>query len=359
MKQVLIAAGGTGGHVFPALAVAEELRERGYQVSWLGTPERLEARVVPAAGYDFYTVPQQALRGRGWRGLLAAPVRLACSIRQCARLLRQLQPDLVLGFGGYTAGPAGVAAWLQRRPLIIHEQNAAPGLTNKLLARIARHTLLGFPVAQSALAGGQVVGNPVRPAIAQLAKEPVKTAEAPFRLLVLGGSLGARRLNQVIPAALAAWQGPPVQVQHQCGAGWQAETAELYQATAVAAEVVEFITDMASAYRQADLVVCRAGALTVSELSCAGVPALLVPYPHAVDDHQYLNAGVLSESGAAIRMRQTEFTPGAVAAWLQKLLAEPAQLQTMGQRAREQASARAAVKIADCCMAEMQESVKS
>ncbi|MCL5255240.1 MAG: undecaprenyldiphospho-muramoylpentapeptide beta-N-acetylglucosaminyltransferase [Gammaproteobacteria bacterium] len=350
MSRVLIAAGGTGGHVFPALAVAERLRASGHEVLWLGTQTRIEADVVPKANFEFIGMAQSALRGRHVLTLLAAPVRLTRAVLQARKLLRQRKIDLVLGFGGYTAGPAGVAAWSLGIPLVIHEQNAVPGLTNKWLHKVASKTLLGFAVAENELRGALAVGNPVRAEIQALA-ETRKEPHSGLRVLVVGGSLGAAHLNLTVPEAIAHWDGVDLAVRHQVGKGRVAEVQSLYNSKPanVQVDVSEFIDDMAAAYAWADVVIGRAGALTIAELACAGVPSILVPYPHAVDDHQAKNAQVLVTAGAAVMVRQSEFS----AAWLGnelKLLSNQAdRLSGMASAARNSAQLHATDHIVAVC----------
>lgn len=336
MKHVLITAGGTGGHVFPALAVAQQLKQEGWRVSWLGTSDRMEAEVVPKAGFPFIGVAQKGLRGRGLLGWLTAPFRLLGSVFTMRAHLTSLQPDLVLGFGGYTAGPAGVAAWSKGIPLIIHEQNAAAGLTNRLLARVANKVLLGFEAAQHQFSKSEYVGNPVRHSIQALAALPVEAPTKPFSILVVGGSLGAAHLNKVVPAALLQLPNEQVQVWHQTGRGHLALVEAAYgQRTEM--KVTEFIDDMATAYQQADLIICRAGALTCSEIACVGRASILVPYPHAVDNHQLLNAKALEAAGAAIVIEQRDFTPERLVKELKRLVKAPANLQEMAENARKAA----------------------
>lgn len=349
MKHALIAAGGTGGHVFPALAVAKELHSRGWKISWIGTKDRLESRLVPEAGFDFYTLDQQGIRGKGLFGYLAAPFRVCNSISKARQLLKQLDVEIVVGFGGYTAGPAGVAAKINGTPLVIHEQNAIPGLTNRLLAHFASKTLLGFALAAEKLKKGQVTGNPVREEISELATRDRKVAQVPLQLLVIGGSLGARYLNETVPAALATWNGPDLQVRHQCGAGNQEIVSAGYRQSNTKAEVSEFIDDMAVAYENADLVICRAGALTVAELACAGVPAVLVPFPFAVDDHQTENAKVLVEAGSGTIAQQAEFDASALRNLLEELVQDAENLRARGLSGRAVAQPQAAQTIADIC----------
>lgn len=296
--KILIMAGGTGGHVYPGLAVAHALRARGHEVVWLGAPESFESRTVPAQGIAMEYVQVSGLRGKGLLKLLSAPLLILRAIRQALGVLSRVRPDAVLGMGGFAAGPGGVAAWLRRVPLFVHEQNATAGFTNRQLARLARQALQGF---DGALAGGITVGNPVRAEVAALPPPAQRygAREGALNVLVVGGSQGAKALNEKLPAALALI---PVEqrpnVRHQ--GGRTVDVAEAaYLRHGVQAEVTPFIQDMAAAYAWADLVVCRAGASTVAELATAGVASLLVPFPFAVDDHQTANAGALVQVGAA------------------------------------------------------------
>jgi UDP-N-acetylglucosamine--N-acetylmuramyl-(pentapeptide) pyrophosphoryl-undecaprenol N-acetylglucosamine transferase len=345
MPCVMIMAGGTGGHVYPALAVAERLRAAGAGVVWLGTHAGLEARVVPAAGFPIEWLPVLALRGKGLLRRLAAPFMLARALMAALVVLRRHRPRAVLGLGGYVTGPGGVGAWLMRIPLLIHEQNAIPGLTNRWLAHLARVVMEAFPGSFSAQACAQHTGNPVRAAIAQLPAHQSHAGRT--RLLVLGGSLGARALNRTLPEALAQLsveQRP--EVWHQTGSAHADEVPGFYRAAGVEARIAPFIEDMAAAYAWADLVLCRAGALTIAELACAGLPALLVPYPHAVDDHQTHNARYLSEHGAALLIAQTDLTAMTLAGTLRMLLADPARLAAMAQAARVRALPDATERVA-------------
>lgn len=308
-KTALIMAAGTGGHVFPALAVAHELQERGYRIHWLGTPAGMEQRLVPAHGFDLHAVNIRGLRGKGIAGLLMAPLRIAQATWQSLKVIRRTQASVVVGFGGYIAGPGGVAARLAGLPLVIHEQNALAGMTNRLLSRIAHVSLQAFP---GALPNAQVVGNPVRAGLQAKNDEDVDVSR-PLRVLVVGGSLGAVALNDVV---LACWQNMAPQqrplLRHQTGQKDYERMAAAYAATDVTASVSAFIDDMTEAYQWADLVVCRSGALTVSELAAAGKASILVPFPFAVDDHQTVNAGYLVNAGAALLKQQRDITP----AWL-------------------------------------------
>jgi len=348
---LMVMAGGTGGHIFPALAVAHWLRAAGWSVVWMGSPAGMEARLVPAQGFEMETVEFAGVRGKGWRRLLRLPPELARAIVQCIATLRRRRPDVVLGMGGYIAFPGGVAAALLRCPLVIHEQNSVPGMTNRWLARIADRVLAAFPAAFGTNTRAQWTGNPVREAITRLQPPPVRYAgrEGPLRLLVIGGSLGARALNECLPQALARLPGThrPV-VVHQAGRDARPALERAYAQAGVSATVVEFIDDMAARYGEADLVVARAGATTVAELACAGLPAVLVPYPHAVDDHQTVNARFLSERGAAWLLPQAELTPASLATLLES--AERPVLLEMACRAREAARSDATERVAQACV---------
>ena len=347
-KTLLVMAGGTGGHVFPGLAVADRLKAQGWTIHWLGTADRMEAELVPAHGYPISFIDIQGVRGNGIKRLLAAPYRVIKSVLQARQVLKTIQPDVVLGMGGFASGPGGVAAWLSGIPLLLHEQNAAAGLTNKLLARIARRVLMAFPGAFAPNARTAVVGNPVRPEVVALPDPQLRSSSDPLRLLVVGGSLGARVLNEQVPPAVAA-AGVPIAVRHQCGKGNGEAVAASYAGLGVEAEVSVFIKDMADAYAWADLVVCRAGALTVSEVAAAGVAANFVPLPHAVDDHQTRNALTLVDGGAAEFLPQSELTPAALAARLSWLAGRRETLLNMAQAARRVAIIDAAERVADEC----------
>lgn len=348
---VLIMAGGTGGHVFPALAVADVLIRRGLRVHWLGTNRGIEADLVPKAGIPLHFIQVGGLRGKDWRAQVAAPFRLGRALWQACQLLRQLRPSCVLGLGGFASGPGGLAAWLLRTPLVIHEQNAVAGTTNRLLAPLAKQVLLGYPDALDA-DHVEVVGNPVRRAIAELPAPEQRWSGrvGNLRLLVLGGSLGAQPINAVLPAAIAALpEALRPEVWHQTGAGHDEGAAEHYRELGVAARVAPFIQDMAEAYGWADLVICRAGALTVAELAAAGVGALLVPLPHAIDDHQTANARWLSEQRAGRLLPQRELSAEALAAQLAELAARPQELLAWARAARALAKPDAARQVADIC----------
>ena len=352
LPSVLVMAGGTGGHVYPALAVAEALRAAAYPVVWLGTREGLEARVVPAAGYDIEWLSIRGLRGKGLIGWLAAPFRIARAVREALAVIRRRDPAVVLGMGGFVAGPGGIAAWLARRPLIIHEQNAVVGLTNRLLARFARVVLEAFPGSFSSRRQALAIGNPVRPVISAVAAPAERLAgrDGPLRVLVLGGSLGAASLNRHVPAGLAmAATGRPLTVRHQTGRGSIDEVAATYRSAQLAASVDPFIDDMASAYAWADLIICRGGALTLAEVAAAGVPAIVVPYPHAVDDHQRANAAQLVAAGAAVLIDDAELTAAKLLSALDELGTERAALLVRAEAARALANPDATAAIALLC----------
>ena len=350
---VMIMAGGTGGHVFPALAVAQELRGRAQPVVWMGTRKGLEARVVPAAGIDMEWISIAGIRGRGAAAWLAAPFRIAIAILQALAAVRRRKPAVVLGMGGFVSGPGGVAAWLCRRPVLIHEQNAVAGTTNRLLSRIARRVFEAFPGSFPGGVAAELVGNPVRREILDLSQR-TRTADRrpgdPVHVLVLGGSQGARVLNERVPKALASLpESVSVDSWHQAGRGL--ETARRgYADCGVEARVDEFIDDMAGAYAWADLVICRAGALTLAELTAAGLGAILVPFPYAVDDHQARNAESFGSGGAGIVIPEHEFTPQRLAGELVALLERPARLAAMGASARARAFPDALTDIADACL---------
>ncbi len=352
-RPVLIMAGGTGGHVFPGLAVAQVLQERGVPVIWLGTRTGLESRLVPAAGIAIEWLEIKGLRGKGLRGWLLAPLRLAAAVRQSLGVLRRHQPRAVLGLGGYVAGPGGLAAKLAGYRLVLHEQNAVPGLTNRMLSRLASRVLCGFPADFPKGVQARVVGNPVREAILALPapEQRFEGRTGPLRLLVIGGSLGAQVLNECVPAALARLpeEQRPV-VRHQAGERTLDVALDNYRRHQVEAEVTAFVDDMAAAYGWADLVICRAGALTVSELAAAGVAACLVPLPHAVDDHQTGNARFLANRQAALLLPQRELNPEHLAQLLEEYGEERRALLAMAQRARELVRPHAADDVADACL---------
>ncbi len=353
--RIVIMAGGTGGHVFPALAVAEEMRARGWQVSWLGTHKGLESRVVPAHRIDIDWLSVEGLRGKGLLSKFSAIFRLLQACLQARRILRQRRPDVVLGMGGFVAGPGGLMAKWLGIPLIIHEQNRIPGTTNRWLAKLAADQVLeAFPNSFAVAAHAIFTGNPLRKAVAlghtgnaqELKSLWTVDAGRDLRILVLGGSQGAKVLNDNVPEAVSGLEG--FQIKHQTGSVMRAEVAEHYRRLGIAAEVLDFIDDMADAYRWADLMICRAGAMTVSEVAASGIPAIFVPLLHAIDDHQTANARYLSESGAALLLPQPELN----AANLRKLIEQTMNaLPLMSQKAKSQAKLDATQSVADICAA--------
>jgi UDP-N-acetylglucosamine--N-acetylmuramyl-(pentapeptide) pyrophosphoryl-undecaprenol N-acetylglucosamine transferase len=348
-RPVLIMAGGTGGHVFPALAVAAELSARGVAVAWLGTRRGLEARVVPAAGYPLETMRVSGLRGKGVLRLLLAPFMLVVALLQALLIQLRLRPCAVLGMGGFAAGPGGVIAWLLRRPLLVHEQNSVAGMTNRWLLPFARTVMEAFPGSLPAKYHPVHTGNPVRAEITQLPSPAERFAarSGALRVLVIGGSLGAHALNETVPAAvqqLAA--GQSLQLYHQTGSADVATVQAAYAAFDMDARVDAFIEDMAAAYAWADVVICRAGALTVAELAVVGVASILVPYPHATDDHQTGNARFLADAGAAILMPQATLTADKLAGLLTDFLEQRGLLEEMAARAQALALPDAARRVA-------------
>ena len=344
---LLIMAGGTGGHIMPGLAVAHEMQARGWRVLWLGHPERMEGRLVPAQGFELLPLRFSGVRGKGVMALLKLPFTLGRAAWQAHRTLRSIRPDVVLGMGGYVAFPGGLAAAWQRRPLIIHEQNAVAGTANRWLAKLASKVLVGFP---GALPGAVMVGNPVRKELAQVVPAPVRYQgrQGALRLLVVGGSLGAAVLNNIVPKALGSLNADerPV-VTHQSGEQHLATLRAEYEKNGVQAECHAFIDDMAHALSEADLVICRAGAMSVAEVAAVGVAALFIPLPHAIDDHQTANARYLSECQGGWLQKQSGLTVEWLADWLRK--ANRAELAAVATHAHEHACLNATSQIADAC----------
>lgn len=347
-KTIMIMAGGTGGHVFPGLAVADFLRALGWRVVWMGSRSGMEARLVPARGYEMAWIRASALRGKGLIAKLLLPANLLVAFWQSARAIFSVRPDVVLGMGGYVAFPGGMMASLLNKPLAVHEQNAIAGLTNSLLAKVADRVMAAFP---GSLKNAQWTGNPVRDSIAAMAAPQARFAgrNGPLRLLVVGGSLGAQALNEAVPKALALLTGDARPgVVHQAGEKNLDALRANYAAAGVEGELVAFIDDMAAQYAKADLVICRAGALTVSELAAAGMASLLVPFPYAVDDHQTANAKFLADSGAAMLIRQSDMNPAQLAALLRTLDRE--KLLAMAEKARALGKAEATRLVAQNCI---------
>lgn len=353
MPLALIMAGGTGGHVFPALALARELRARRWRVLWLGTRRGMEARLVPQDNIEIEWLTVSGLRGKGVLVWLGAPLLLARALLQAISVMRRRNPSVVVGLGGFVAGPGGVAAWLLRKPLLIHEQNAIAGFTNRCLARLAGRVLTAFPASFAAGIGAEVIGNPVRVEIASLAAPAQRFAGrgAAIRVLVLGGSQGAARLNAIVPFALAqVGSRVSFDVRHQSGARWLEVAQRNYSEAKVVAQVLPFIEDMAEAYGWADLVVCRSGALTVSELTAAGVGSVLVPFAAATDDHQTRNADFLVGEGAAVMLEERQLSAQSLADQLALLCTGRGSLLAMAERARALARPNAAQALADACV---------
>ncbi|MGQ5522217.1 undecaprenyldiphospho-muramoylpentapeptide beta-N-acetylglucosaminyltransferase [Chitinimonas sp. PSY-7] len=342
----MVMAGGTGGHIFPALAVAKEMQTRGWTVVWLGAKDKMEAKLVPDHGIPIELLSIGGVRGQGLVRKLVQPMEQAIALWKSVAVIFRHRPDAVIGFGGFTGFAGGLAATLLWKPLVIHEQNSVAGLTNKVLSYLADYVLTAFPSAFAAR--GTLVGNPVRSDIAALPApaERFVNRSGPLRILVVGGSLGAVALNTVVPQALAlipADQRP--QVTHQAGTKQIDALRSNYAQAGVTGECIAFIDDMAQAYADADLVICRAGALTVAELAAAGVASILVPYPHAVDDHQTGNAKYLSDAGAGILVQQSDLTPEWLTAQLTELTRE--RLVNMAEAARNKALPAATQVVAD------------
>lgn len=327
-KKVLIMAGGTGGHVFPALAIAQKLKEQGATILWLGSPGRMEEQLVPKYGFDIRYIKVKGVRRNGLATLLKAPFMVAKAIVQAGRIIRDFKPDVVLGMGGYASGPGGFAAFLRGIPLVLHEQNAAAGLTNKLLFKIARKVMLGFP---GAFSGDKVsvVGNPVRESILAIHKLNRDFNHKPLRISIIGGSLGARALNEMLPRALSGFKNGEISVTHQCGRGNSQSVRELYREAQFEIKVSDFIDDMDKLYKNTDLIVCRAGALTVAEVCCAKIPAIFVPLPSAVDDHQTKNAMFLKQEGAALICPQAQLDADSLYQQIKKLSGNDLKLKEM------------------------------
>lgn len=345
-KRILIAAGGTGGHVFPGLAIAAKFEARGYEVQWLGTKAGMESRLVPVHGIKLNFFKVDGVRGKGRLTLLLSPFKIFVSVIEAWRQVQKINPDLVVGMGGFVAGPVGFVAFLQRRPLVIHEQNAVPGTTNKLLSKIATVNMSAFPVA---LKDVEVVGNPIRESLERISKT-YNYDKSELNILVVGGSRGAQALNVHIPKALVAANViSKVKVRHQCGAKKEDETLHAYEGTNIDVEVKPFIDDMDAAMSWADVMICRAGALTVSEISIAGIPSILIPYPYAIGDHQTENARYLADLGAAEIVQETEFESGKLVAAIKSVISNRQKLKQMSAAALSAAKRHATEKFVDRC----------
>ncbi|MDA0148760.1 undecaprenyldiphospho-muramoylpentapeptide beta-N-acetylglucosaminyltransferase [Vibrio sp. LaRot3] len=346
-KRLMVMAGGTGGHVFPGLAVAKQLQQQGWEIRWLGTADRMEADLVPKHGIEIDFIKVKGLRGQGIARLLKAPFQILNAIKQARAHMKAWQPDAVLGMGGYVSGPGGIAAWLLGIPVVLHEQNAVAGLTNQWLSKIAKKVFQAFP---GAFPTAQVVGNPVREDVVAIDTPDARlaTRQGPIRILVMGGSQGARILNQTMPKVMAQL-GEGYEIRHQAGKNSQQEVENAYQDQHVAqAETVEFIDDVAQAYQWADLLVCRSGALTVSEVSAAGVGAIFIPFMHK-DRQQALNADHLVECGAAKMIEQPELTVEKLVEQIRTL--DRAQLLAMANNARSAAKLDADKVVAEAIVA--------
>ncbi len=349
MQPVMIMAGGTGGHVYPALAVAQELINRGVPVVWMGTRKGIEARLVPQAGIEIEWLGMNGVRGKGVITLLLAPVKILIACTQALKILRKRKPAVVLGMGGFVSAPGGLMSKLARIPLLIHEQNAVPGMSNKLLAKLASKVMEAFPA--SFKRNTQHVGNPVRAEISALdvPAKRLKERRGNIRLFVFGGSLGAARLNEIVPQACARIMSQTIfDIRHQAGPGNFNQARENYTSENVEAQVMEYVDDMAAMYNWADIVVCRAGAMTVSELAAAGVASILVPYPYAVDDHQTFNARYLSDNKAAILIQQKDLSVDRLVDVLQSL--DRRKILTMSENARQLGMPESTSLVVDACL---------
>ncbi len=353
-KNIVIMAGGTGGHVFPAIAVAQELQERGYTIAWLGTRRGLEASVVPEKGFPIHFINAVGVRGKSLVEIIKAPFVIAQGLLQALGVMLKLKPVSVLGMGGFVTVPGGVACWLLRKPLVLHEQNAYAGTANRFLSRFAQRLLQGF---SGAFANGERLGNPVRQEIAVLSEETVGdiAQQQTLNLLVLGGSLGAQAINEALPGALnkLAEDIRPC-VLHQTGKTTYEKTLQVYEQQGLAIDgetisVKPFIDDMSVAYQWADLVLCRAGAITTAEIACAGLPAVFVPFPYATDDHQTKNAEYFVEHNAALLLPQSKLDENSLSKQLSDLLNDRSRLSAMAKQARGLAEPQAAQKVADVC----------
>ena len=346
MKSILIMAGGTGGHIFPGLAVAEQMRAAGWEVVWMGARGGMEERLVPRHGYRTAWIRAKAARGKGLLQKLLLPANLLYSFWESARHIRSVKPSVVLGLGGYVAFPGGMMASLLNRPLALHEQNAIAGLANRVLSQVSDKVMVAFP---DALKGAEWTGNPVRAEIAAIEPPEKRFArrQGQMRILVVGGSLGAQALNEALPKAISLLPEKP-RVVHQAGEKHLDTLKKNYAEARVEGELVAFIDDMARRYAEADLVICRAGAVTIAELSAGGMASLLVPFPHAVDDHQTANGKFLAERGAALLLQQRDLTPQSLAALIGSL--DRATLLGMARKARSLGKPDAAHIVARRCM---------
>lgn len=365
-RTLLVMAGGTGGHIFPGLAVAQALEDQGWNIHWLGTAARMEATIVPEYGYPISFINIAGIRNKNWQTWLKTPFKLLQSVLQSIKVIKEVNPDVVLGMGGYASAPGGFAAWLLSKPLVLHEQNAVAGLTNRFLSKIATKVLSAFPHAFKNSTQVQVVGNPLRSDIIAIKQTLSAEPTSSKKVLVVGGSLGAQILNEVVPQAIKQIKIQKIDVWHQTGAGKKDKVIASYkehglleqnEVSGERVKVTEFIDDMADAYQWADVVICRAGALTVSELAMAAKPAVFVPLPHAVDDHQTKNALYLVERGAAKLLPQKEFNGTTLAQMLNSLFSTDKVIQSMSKAAHDAAHADATSKVADICLSVIKKDV--
>ncbi len=352
--RIIIMAGGTGGHIFPALAIARTLREQGVAVIWLGTKSGMEAHVVTEAGFPIQYVTVSGLRGKGMFGWALAPFKISYAVMQVLGIYFSVKPDVVVGFGGFVTGPGGFAAWLMRKPLVVHEQNAIPGLTNRILSHMAKTVLEAFQGSFPQTTRAIHTGNPVRDDIAALTEPAtrIEQHQGPLRILLIGGSLGAQALNEFLPKALSmlSEKDRPM-VWHQTGANKFEETKALYESLQVDAKLTPFVGDMAEAYGWADMVICRAGALTLAELCAAGLGSILVPFPYAVDDHQTYNAHQLVKAGAAMLIPQSELTAERLSVVLRDMVEKGRErIIKMAQAARQLSMPNASKQVAELCL---------
>jgi len=336
-KRIVIMAGGTGGHVFPALAVAEFLKELGWQVSWLGTHKGIESRVVPENGIEIDWLSIAGIRGKSLAAKLAAIVILFKACVQANKILRKRKPDVVLGMGGYVAGPGGLMARLLGIPLVIHEQNRIPGTTNRLLARISNQVLQAFPNSFSMNVNAKHTGNPLRKRFLSASEQERRQIEKEVRILIIGGSQGAQILNNTVPEAIAEFmaindKSNSIKIMHQTGDMQLSQVKSRYDALGIQAKTFAFIEDMVKAYQWADLVICRAGAMTVSEVSAMGLPAIFIPLPTAIDDHQTANARYLTDNGAALLLEQRDLNPEKLAEYIIEILKNTREMKVATQR---------------------------
>lgn len=341
---IMIMAGGTGGHVFPALAIADALKEAGEQVIWMGTQKGLEAKVVPQAGYAVEWLSVNGLRGKGVLTLLLAPFKLLQALTQAAKIFLKHKPKAVLGMGGFVSGPGGIMAWIMRVPLFVHEQNSVVGLTNQWLSKVCTQIFYGFPNPLKSNKQGLYVGNPVR---TELLNINAKNTELSFNLLIIGGSLGAAQLNKTVPSALALLNNEHINVIHQCGEQHLVMTEDAYKDVQHKHDIKPFISDMKQAYEWADFIVCRSGALTIAEITNIGLASILVPYPYAVDDHQTTNAALLKQADAAYVIDDKNINAEKLAELLEKSFLNTTKRNAMAKQAKSLAKPQATQQVVE------------